>query len=113
MERGSAADHGKALVLADHGHPFARLQDVAEKAPDARSQRLRDARERRDRGNLVRVPDLRQIALGEPRSKFYLQQSYHMANNFCEVMFNKARHDALPGEIKVILKHVRMQPIRT
>ncbi len=39
-------------------------------------------------------------------AKFYLQQSYHMANNFCEVMFNKTRHDALPEEIKAILKYV-------
>lgn len=39
-------------------------------------------------------------------AKFYLQQSYHMANNFCEVMFNKAKHDALPEEIKAILKYV-------
>lgn len=38
-------------------------------------------------------------------AKFYLQQSYHMANNICEVI-NKARHDALPEEIKAILKHV-------
>jgi TRAP-type mannitol/chloroaromatic compound transport system substrate-binding protein len=39
-------------------------------------------------------------------AKFYLQQSYHMANNFTEVMFNKAKHDALPDEIKAILKYV-------
>ena len=39
-------------------------------------------------------------------AKFYLQQSYHMANNFCEVMFNKTRHDALPEDIKAILKYV-------
>jgi TRAP-type mannitol/chloroaromatic compound transport system substrate-binding protein len=39
-------------------------------------------------------------------AKFYLQQSYHMANNFTEVMFNKAKHDALPQEIKDILKYV-------
>ena len=39
-------------------------------------------------------------------AKFYLQQSYHMANNFCEVMFNKTKHDALPEEIKAILKYV-------
>ena len=39
-------------------------------------------------------------------AKFYLQQSYHMANNFCEVMFNKSRHDALPEDIKAILKYV-------
>jgi TRAP-type mannitol/chloroaromatic compound transport system substrate-binding protein len=39
-------------------------------------------------------------------SKIYLQQSYHMANNFCEVMFNKPKHDALPEEVKAILKYV-------
>jgi TRAP-type mannitol/chloroaromatic compound transport system substrate-binding protein len=39
-------------------------------------------------------------------AKFYLQQSYHMANNFCEVMFNKEKHEALPAEIKAILRHV-------
>ncbi len=39
-------------------------------------------------------------------AKFYLQQSYHMANNFCEVMFNKTKHDALPEEVKAILKYV-------
>jgi len=39
-------------------------------------------------------------------AKFYLQQSYHMANNFTEVMFNKAKHDALPEEVKAILKYV-------
>ena len=39
-------------------------------------------------------------------AKFYLQQSYHMANNFTEVMFNKAKHDALPEEVKAILRYV-------
>ena len=39
-------------------------------------------------------------------AKFYLQQSYHMANNFCEVMFNKSKHDALPEDIRAILKYV-------
>ncbi len=39
-------------------------------------------------------------------AKFYLQQSYHMANNICEVMFNKTKHDALPEDIKAILKYV-------
>ena len=38
-------------------------------------------------------------------AKFYLQQSYHMSNNFCEVMFNKKRYEALPQDIKVILDH--------
>jgi len=36
----------------------------------------------------------------------YLQQSYHMSNNFTEVLFNKAKHDGLPEEIKAILKYV-------
>ena len=38
-------------------------------------------------------------------AKFYVQQSYHMSNNFCEVMFNKKKYEALPAEIKVILDH--------
>ena len=37
-------------------------------------------------------------------AKFYLQQSYHMSNNFCEVMVNKKRYDALPEELKTILR---------
>jgi len=36
-------------------------------------------------------------------AKFYLQQSYHMSNNFCEVMFNKKRYDALPADLKGML----------
>jgi TRAP-type mannitol/chloroaromatic compound transport system substrate-binding protein len=39
-------------------------------------------------------------------AKFYLQQSYHMANNFTEVMFNKDKHEALPAEVKAVLKYV-------
>lgn len=38
-------------------------------------------------------------------AKFYFQQSYHMSNNFCEVMYNRKKFDALPEDIKVILKH--------
>ena len=38
-------------------------------------------------------------------AKFYVQQSYHMSNNFCEVMFNRKRYEALPQDIKVILDH--------
>jgi TRAP-type mannitol/chloroaromatic compound transport system substrate-binding protein len=37
-------------------------------------------------------------------AKFYLQQSYHMANNFCEVMINRKKYEALPGELKTILR---------
>lgn len=39
-------------------------------------------------------------------AKFYLQQSYHMSNNFCEVMFNRDKHDGLPAEVKAVLKYV-------
>jgi len=38
-------------------------------------------------------------------AKYYLQQSYHMANNFCEVMINKKRYEALPEELKTVLKY--------
>ena len=38
-------------------------------------------------------------------AKYYFQQSYHMSNNFCEVMFNRKKYDALPDDIKVILKY--------
>lgn len=38
-------------------------------------------------------------------AKFYLQHSYHMANNVCEVMINRRRYDALPDDLKTVLKH--------
>lgn len=37
-------------------------------------------------------------------ARFYLQQSYHMANNFCEVMVNRKKYEALPEELKIVLK---------
>ncbi|MBX9905035.1 MAG: TRAP transporter substrate-binding protein [Burkholderiales bacterium] len=37
-------------------------------------------------------------------ARFYLQQSYHMANNFCEVMVNRKRYEALPDDLKTVLK---------
>ena len=37
-------------------------------------------------------------------AKFYLQQSYHMSNNFCEVMINRKRYDALPEDLKPLLR---------
>jgi TRAP-type mannitol/chloroaromatic compound transport system substrate-binding protein len=36
-------------------------------------------------------------------AKYYLQQSYHMANNVCEVMFNRAKYDSLSPTIKKAL----------
>jgi TRAP-type mannitol/chloroaromatic compound transport system substrate-binding protein len=33
-------------------------------------------------------------------AKFYLQQSYHMANNVCELMINKRKFEALSPELK-------------
>lgn len=38
-------------------------------------------------------------------AKVYLQQSYHMANNFCEIMINRKKYEALPAELKTVLKH--------
>jgi len=38
-------------------------------------------------------------------AKFYYQHSYHMMNNPCEIMINRRRYNALPDDIKVILKH--------
>lgn len=37
-------------------------------------------------------------------ARFYLQQSYHMSNNFCEVMVNRKKYEALPEELKIVLK---------
>jgi len=37
-------------------------------------------------------------------AKFYLQQSYHMSNNFCEIMINKKKYETLPDDLKVVLK---------
>jgi TRAP-type mannitol/chloroaromatic compound transport system substrate-binding protein len=37
-------------------------------------------------------------------AKYYLQQSYHMSNNFCEVMINKKKYDALPDDLKAVLR---------
>jgi TRAP-type mannitol/chloroaromatic compound transport system substrate-binding protein len=39
-------------------------------------------------------------------AKFYLQQSYHMSNNFCEILINKTKFDSFPNEIKQILQNV-------
>ncbi len=38
-------------------------------------------------------------------AKFYLQQSYHMSNNFCEVMINRKKYEALPAELKTLIRH--------
>ena len=39
-------------------------------------------------------------------AKYYLQQSYHMSNNFCEMMINRKKYEALPDDLKVILRYV-------
>lgn len=38
-------------------------------------------------------------------ARYYLQQSYHMANNICEVMINGKDYRALPDDLKLVLKH--------
>ena len=46
------------------------------------------------------------LALGLPDvAKFYLMGSHHRAASALEIAFNKTRHDALPTEIKSILRH--------
>ncbi len=37
-------------------------------------------------------------------AKYYLQQSYHMSNNFCEVLINKKKYEALPEDLKTVLR---------
>lgn len=39
-------------------------------------------------------------------AKYYLQQSYHMSNNFCEMMFNRKKYEALPEDLKTVVKYV-------
>jgi TRAP-type mannitol/chloroaromatic compound transport system substrate-binding protein len=38
-------------------------------------------------------------------AKHYLQQSYHMANNFCELMINRKKYEALPEDLKIAVKY--------
>jgi TRAP-type mannitol/chloroaromatic compound transport system substrate-binding protein len=38
-------------------------------------------------------------------AKFYLQQSYHMANNICELMVNRRKYEALPPDLKEAVRH--------
>ena len=37
-------------------------------------------------------------------AKYYLQQSYHMSNNFCEIMVNKKKFESLPDEMKMAMR---------
>ncbi len=46
------------------------------------------------------------LVLGFPDvSKTYMLKSYHQSCESFEIMFNKAKFDALPAELKAILKH--------
>ena len=46
------------------------------------------------------------LQLGLPEvAKFYMMGSHHRPAGAFEIVFNKARHDALPAEIKSILRH--------
>ena len=38
-------------------------------------------------------------------AKYYMQQSYHMSNNFCEILINKKKYDTLPDELKTAMKY--------
>jgi TRAP-type mannitol/chloroaromatic compound transport system substrate-binding protein len=49
------------------------------------------------------------LQLGIPDvAKFYMLGSHHRQAEALEVIFNKARFEALPGEIKVILRHAAL-----
>ncbi|MGA8004511.1 MAG: TRAP transporter substrate-binding protein [Burkholderiales bacterium] len=37
-------------------------------------------------------------------AKFYYQQSYHQADNFFEVMINRKKYEAVPADLKTVLK---------
>jgi len=46
------------------------------------------------------------LVMGFPDvAKFYLQQSYHMANNCCEIMINRQKYEALPDDLKTVLRY--------
>jgi len=46
------------------------------------------------------------LQLGLPEvAKFYMMGSYHRPAGAFEIVFNKSKHDALPAEIKSILRH--------
>src|SRR5581483_7012840 len=49
------------------------------------------------------------LQLGLPEvAKFYLMGSYHRAAGTFEVIFNKGKHDALPAELRAILRHAAL-----
>lgn len=37
-------------------------------------------------------------------AKYYFQQSYHMSNNFCEMMFNRRKYESLSPQLKRALE---------
>jgi TRAP-type mannitol/chloroaromatic compound transport system substrate-binding protein len=49
------------------------------------------------------------LQLGLPEvAKFYMMGSHHRPAGALEIVFNKTRHDALPAEIKSILRHAAL-----
>ena len=48
-----------------------------------------------------------QLGLAEV-AKFYMMGSHHRPAGALEIVFNKARHDALPAEIKSIVRHAAL-----
>jgi TRAP-type mannitol/chloroaromatic compound transport system substrate-binding protein len=49
------------------------------------------------------------LRLGLPEvAKFYMMGSHHRSAGAFEIVFNKAKHDALPAEIKSILRHAAL-----
>jgi TRAP-type mannitol/chloroaromatic compound transport system substrate-binding protein len=49
------------------------------------------------------------LLLGFPEvSKFYMMGSHHRPAGAFEIVFNKAKHDALPAELRSILRHAAL-----
>ncbi len=49
------------------------------------------------------------LTLGFPEvARFYMLGSYHRSAGVFELAFNKPKHDALPAEIKAILRHAAL-----
>ena len=52
------------------------------------------------------------LQLGLPDvAKFYMMGSHHRPAGAFEIVFNKAKHDALPAEIKSILRHAALRRV--
>ena len=56
-----------------------------------------------DAAEFANISDDRTLGFPDVAKNYYLQ-SYHMANNMFELSFNKAKHDALPTDVKALVE---------